>query len=542
MTFKHTKFEDSVTMRSLEKVAKDKGWVKQEDMIKSAAPQIDLTPSGVLSIDILKLCSGLRHNGFGKYADEIELKFVNYKKAAASLYDTTGETGEDLVDTAHPKGSHKMEDVAGDATFHTIVDKHLKMISVVNKEPKGKLANNKDILGAVKTVLGESFLEKGNARSTYKLAQDTAQPAPRSNTDLIGAGLAGGALTQAVPAAGKAGYKAVKDFAGKQVAKQVGKGTLQVGKDGLLDMPKSPGIWSRLSAIGGTEITGTAGVVGSAVAVVASAIIGGLIGYHVFENKFYEKEISQAYKNLLSEIDDLSPDQKQGPINGYINELKSKMNSYMEAIGPAMALVKSPSEESLKALDAVSNDLTDMITAANNIRGWANNKKGYENETSKSWLGDAGSMIWNPMDFVQNIFGTLHDIELAAANLINVGTTASSEVRGASNKVFDIIKPALAQKNNQTVTDAGASKLSQDYKSALDTINQYKSIIQAKRLPNVAKLNSWLDSLVTYIQEEQSEFDKVAPANKSVVAKEYSNRYTNEIMPRINGFKTKWIT
>lgn len=156
MTFKHTKFEDSVTMRSLEKVAKDKGWVKQEDLIKSASPQIDLTPSGVLSIDILKLCSGLRHNGFDKFADEIELKFVNYKRAATSLYDSTGETGEDLIDAAHPKGSHKMEGVAGDATFHTILDKHLKIVDVVNKQPKGKLASNAAILNAVKIVLAVS--------------------------------------------------------------------------------------------------------------------------------------------------------------------------------------------------------------------------------------------------------------------------------------------------------------------------------------------------------------------------------------------------
>lgn len=65
--------------------------------------------------------------------------------------------GEDLVDAAHPKGGHKLEDVDNkDAVFKTIVEKHLDTINMVNKKPSGKLSNAKDILRAVKVALAQN--------------------------------------------------------------------------------------------------------------------------------------------------------------------------------------------------------------------------------------------------------------------------------------------------------------------------------------------------------------------------------------------------
>lgn len=157
MSFKHTKFEDSTTMRSLVKVAKEKGWVKDEPLQKTAsAPKIDLTPSDNFTENLLKLCEGLRSSGFEKQAEELESNFVQYKRANA-LYEVGGEKGEDLVHAAHPKGSHKLEDVdSKEATFEDILDKHLQMLNVVEKKPTGKLASSNDILKAVKTVLSQA--------------------------------------------------------------------------------------------------------------------------------------------------------------------------------------------------------------------------------------------------------------------------------------------------------------------------------------------------------------------------------------------------
>ena len=57
------------------------------------------------------------------------------------MYETHKETGDDVIHSAHPKGSHKLEGVAGDeATFEDILDKHTKILNVVEKKPTGKLS------------------------------------------------------------------------------------------------------------------------------------------------------------------------------------------------------------------------------------------------------------------------------------------------------------------------------------------------------------------------------------------------------------------
>ncbi len=153
MTFKHINFEDSETMRSLVKLAKEKGLVKEDPLKKIASrkPKLDLRPTENLSENLMKLCSGLRASGMEKYAEELELTFIQYKQAAAS------ECDNKLIQDAHPKGSPFLEGVAGDAVIETIIDEHLAMMRVVEKMPTGKLSNAKSIINAVKTSLGEEL-------------------------------------------------------------------------------------------------------------------------------------------------------------------------------------------------------------------------------------------------------------------------------------------------------------------------------------------------------------------------------------------------
>jgi hypothetical protein len=153
MTFKHNNFDDSATMRSLIKVAAEKGWVKSEPIQKTASASEDLSPGNNLTENVLKLCAGLRASGLSKYAEELEGKFIAYKQAN-NLYNVHKEEGKDLVDAAHPKGGHKMEDLDGDVLVETILENRLKILNVVNKKPTGKLASHKDIMGAVKVALG----------------------------------------------------------------------------------------------------------------------------------------------------------------------------------------------------------------------------------------------------------------------------------------------------------------------------------------------------------------------------------------------------
>jgi len=154
MTLKHIKFSDSAVMRSLEKLAVEKGIVKQEVVIKQASVAQDLRPTSDFTQNLLKLCSGLRSAGFNKQADDLEIKYLTFKSAGADVYNTSKETGEDLVDQAHPKGSAKVSDVSGDATVETIVDQKAIIEKIVGKNPTGKLAG-KDILNAVKMVFAD---------------------------------------------------------------------------------------------------------------------------------------------------------------------------------------------------------------------------------------------------------------------------------------------------------------------------------------------------------------------------------------------------
>ncbi len=153
MTFKHLKFAESSTMQAFEKLAKDKGLVVPDVVQKTAKPLLDLNPSKNFLENILKLTAGLRAQGFVRHAEDLESKYVVYKRAE-SLYETSKETGEDLVDQAHPKGSHTLD---GGHKVLTIVDQKKEIEQVVNKKPTGKFASNQDILNAVKLVFAQDI-------------------------------------------------------------------------------------------------------------------------------------------------------------------------------------------------------------------------------------------------------------------------------------------------------------------------------------------------------------------------------------------------
>lgn len=152
MTFKHKNFEDSETMRSLVKLAREKGLVDLNPIQEHK--DSDYTVSDKLVENVLRLCAGLREQGLEKFANELESQFVNYKKeAAANIYSKSD--GEDIINEAHPKGSVRLTNLQGDAIVETIIDQHLKLVDVSLKNPTGKLAYNRNILNSVKKVLAQ---------------------------------------------------------------------------------------------------------------------------------------------------------------------------------------------------------------------------------------------------------------------------------------------------------------------------------------------------------------------------------------------------
>jgi hypothetical protein len=158
MTFKHIKFEDSSIMRSLERVAQEKGLVKPTTVLekiasRSANKKLDVIPTSSMMDNIFKLTAGLRSQGLIKEAAELESNYFNYKQAQ-TLYEAHKEKGEDVIQFAHPKGSHKLEGVEGDeAIFEDILDKHVKFLKMIEKKPTGKLSSSAHILSEVKKAL-----------------------------------------------------------------------------------------------------------------------------------------------------------------------------------------------------------------------------------------------------------------------------------------------------------------------------------------------------------------------------------------------------
>lgn len=428
MTFKHDKFDDSPVMRSLEKVAKDKGWVESKPITKSASTKLNLKPSSNLTDNILKLCSGLKAAGLDKYATDIENKFVAYKQAA-TMYDTHGETGEDLVHAAHPKGSHHLEGL-DDAVVKTILDKHLDMVNMVNKKPTGKLSNASDILNEVKVVLGGSFLANGKGNGSRKIAQESSSGI---GTEIAGAGATMGGLAllkfvvnklRAAKALDAQTIKAVesqmarkltdaeadvirkqvlskvskeamsKTFgaAAKEVAKDAGSAVAKSVPNAASAAVKSPGMWSKVvslfgrtatlpggagaAAAGGTtgtEVAGGAvvGAGGTAAAALAAGVVAAtgtyLITSAIYENKFYSAEIKEAGDKLLSELKDIEKMQEWQTYSTNVLLFRKNFNAALAAADEAKEFINNPTAASLNALKTYADTLQDASTQAYNI-------------------------------------------------------------------------------------------------------------------------------------------------------------------------------
>lgn len=146
MTYKNTKFEDSPVFRSLERLAVAKGLIKNDEIKKEAAakPAPSLAPTKDLTQNILRLCSGLRAQGFMSYANDLESKFLTLKHA------------ETIMDQAHPEGSVTLPDMEGDCTVEDQEDAHKMIEDIVKKTPKGKFGN--DILNLCKIVLAQDAI------------------------------------------------------------------------------------------------------------------------------------------------------------------------------------------------------------------------------------------------------------------------------------------------------------------------------------------------------------------------------------------------
>lgn len=223
MTFKNISFQDSETMRSLVKVAYEKGLLKEDSdvtkIVKKASTaaqtkRLDLTPSEDVKENLLKLCAGLRAKGFAAYASKIEdrvaqllnvcmsemndlvvldnvsdkdmAKMTMLEKAISSLvsvdynqsvktaephmYNVHDETGDDLLEFAHPEGDPVVAPAEDDnGKVHGQKATQEKILEIVQKK-SAATTKKAQIIKAVEEALGTSFLAQAAARTPEQAA------------------------------------------------------------------------------------------------------------------------------------------------------------------------------------------------------------------------------------------------------------------------------------------------------------------------------------------------------------------------------------
>ena len=582
MTFKHIDFSSSETMRSLERLALEKGLVKLAPMKKEAAAKpLDLVPTNDLMQNVIKLCSGLMANGFVKEAKELESNFLAYKQAQ-TLYETSKEEGKDLIEAAHPQGSHKMSNIdADEATVEDILDKHKKLMAIMDKTPTGKLASSKNIIDAIKVATGVHPLALNGGKKA--LAQDNANNAPPSSSG--GSTAEGVAGTIAIGVTGMAALKIIKSVsqffgglskalkivglvneaqlnaqseaklveiakaliskagpeAAKTVAKDVG---AQAVKAVIVDIPEMAGAasttvatnaapaiagevakagvrgwlttipWTAGQASVTTAFTnsGIGGALGAGGAVFAAGaaglIIGRVLAQYVFFGEYIETiaQIGAAGDKVLSDMASMSGSFDEHD-KEYVQQFAESLAEVKRLLPNQQKLTTNPSKDDVVALLNFSDVLGKSTTIARNIWGSATA------HIDDQFLGRSRGFS---------------NVKAHAQNYID-----------AANKIRDAIIHASQefrkQIDEQVKASGGGTTLMTDYQTANDTIELYKAQINAKRLPNAAKMIAWLESMKTYIKEEADEFNKVEPILKREVATDYVKRM-KDVQERLTAF------
>lgn len=112
-----------------------------ENLPQSIPDTASLATAASVINELISLANDLEDMGDVKTAMAVDKQINIYKKAINSLYDVTGETGDEFINQTHPKGGVTVvpaKDEGG--KIETIVEQHKKILDKVNKNPTGKYA------------------------------------------------------------------------------------------------------------------------------------------------------------------------------------------------------------------------------------------------------------------------------------------------------------------------------------------------------------------------------------------------------------------
>lgn len=489
MTYKNIPFDQSSTMRSFANLAMKKGIITPESITKVASVnkqivQSKLTPGPNLEENILKLCAALREKGFVKNAVEIEEKFFIMKKAVY-LYDTHGETGDDVINFAHPDGSHQMKDVEGDAMIETIIDKQKAIKNMIAKEPTGKLAMAKKMADKVK-----SAGKMNNALAVNAVKVVLAQ-----------------SLTGYEGTAAKAVANAGVGIAAKQVMSRIwNAGKNLVKKPSTIELADT-GAKAGEVAEGGEAAVGTAATEAASFLPLIGAVIVGLVAgdkvaNYLFETEFGATEIKESVDGLLNEISRSGPgieDFVNTKIASAIDELKKNSELQKNAAEKATQMdSKSPPAEAFPAIN-------EFIESVNNCR-----------EAAFTINDHALAMIGKQTGFsnVRDVINTyvplgasIRNIRISAQNVIDVCDKKMAPVMDVLQK----IAAGVEAKSESSSGGKGSSQILQLANEIKQDINNYTVKVKAQQAPNSAKMLQYLASINKYVSDQQDAFNNLGP-------------------------------
>lgn len=137
MTYKNIKFSESDVMAEFEKIAKTKGLIKEETIVKKASKDLDITNS--LDVNISKLIMALAESGEAILANELAKKYSSYKKDDILVKRAEKDKMKELYDSAHD-GSVKMDEDP-ESVVEDLYDVHDKMLEIANRVKLKKKAN-----------------------------------------------------------------------------------------------------------------------------------------------------------------------------------------------------------------------------------------------------------------------------------------------------------------------------------------------------------------------------------------------------------------
>src|SRR5271165_2969 len=490
----------------------------QDKEVEQPKPIFAQVEDTSLTATLLKLRNKLRAEGYNKYAESIENKFVNYKTAGVHLYQAHKETGEDLIDQAHPDGDNKIVSDVSDnnGDVETIVSKHKKIVDVVNKQPTGKLAS----------YVQQCKIALGSCASPLVSKEDLKVSLGQENTAAnIGEGI-GGAVVFSGGIAGlkwlfskltasksldaqtikniqqALGRKLTNEEANiitKKIVKRVGQNIMKkVFGDGMTQtISKEVGdvATKAIADVGATAGETAAGGAGgsisgffgmavpaltSVLSIVGAAIVGGVVGYKIFQDKFYATNLKKAGDNLLSEYNDV----KEGGNIGLKSEADA-FNKYLQnaivSSQTASTIAENATTENLQALKNYIDNLQEASQHAYKMMTIA--RETYEKQGS--WLG--------------GMFSGYRDIEISASNFINITQKPISEARSALNQIKIIVQ-------NQKGGSQVAEQLIHGYENAAKKIQLFIDRVKVTKPQNTADIINWLNDTSGKLEEAKKEF------------------------------------